>query len=76
MVTLEQIRTDLEVQLQKDKNLNYVEVQADSLEEALADAAVQLDSKVNLLEYEVIESGFAGFAGLMKKAWKIRAFEN
>ena len=76
MVTLEQIRTDLEVQLQKDKNLNYVEVQADSLEEALADAAVQLDSRVNLLEYEVIESGFAGFAGLMKKAWKIRAFEN
>ena len=73
MVTLEQIRSDLEKQLEIDKELHFVEVHADTLDEALADAAVQLDCRVAVLEYEVVEAGSNGFMGMMKKPWTIRA---
>ena len=53
MVTLEQIRTDLEKLLHAHKELHFVEVHADTLNDALADAALQLDCRVSLLEYEV-----------------------
>ena len=76
MVTLEQIRTDLDKSLQVDKDLQYVEVHADTLDEALADAALQLNCRVAHLEYEVIEAGSNGFLGMMKKPWDIRAFVN
>ena len=74
MVTLEQIRTDMEKLLETDKDLHYVEVRADVLDEALADAAVQLDSRISLLQYEVVEAGSNGFMGMMKKPWVIRAY--
>ena len=54
MVTLEQIRKDLEKIFQEDKELHFVEVRADSLDEALADAAVQLDCRVSVLEYDML----------------------
>ena len=76
MVTLEQIRTELEKLLEIDKELHYVEVHADTLDEALADAAVQLDCRVAVLEYEIIEAGSDGFMGMMKKPWTIRANVN
>ena len=76
MVTLEQIRNDLEKLLQADKDLHFVEVHADTLNDALADAALQLDCRVSLLEYEVIEAGSDGFMGMMKKPWTIRAYMN
>ena len=50
MVTLESIRKDMSVQLKNDQELQSVEVQADTLDEALADAAVQLDCRVSNLE--------------------------
>ena len=76
MITLDKIRTEMEQLLEAEKNLRYVEVRADSLEEALADAAAQLETRPILLEYEVLEQGFNGFAGLMKKPWFIRAYQN
>jgi len=76
MVTLEQIRKDLEKIFQEDKELHFVEVRADSLDEALADAAVQLDCRVSVLEYEIVEAGSDGFMGMMKKPWTIRAYMN
>ncbi|MBP5587473.1 MAG: FapA family protein [Treponema sp.] len=75
MVTLETIRKDMEAQLELDSNIQSVEVNADSLDEALADAAVQLDSRVSHLEYEVIEKGSDGFLGLAKKPWKLRIYQ-
>ena len=75
MVTLEIIRKDMKKLLKEDESLNYVDVLADSLEEALSDAAVQLDTRVALLEYEVLERGSKGFLGFVKKNWKIRAYE-
>ena len=75
MVTLDIIRKDMKKLLDVDESLNYVDVLADTLEEALADAAVQLDTRVALLEYEVLERGSKGFLGFVKKNWKIRAYE-
>ena len=40
MVTLDIIRKDMKKLLDVDESLNYVDVLADTLEEALADAAV------------------------------------
>ena len=73
MVTLEQIRKDMEAQFALDSAIQSVEVNADTLDEALADGAVQLDSKVSNLEYEIIEKGSDGFLGLAKKPWKVRS---
>ena len=75
MVTLDKLRIDMEKQLAFDKDIHTVEVRADTLDECLDDAAVQLDSKKNNLEYEVIERGSQGVIGLMKKPWRIRVYE-
>ena len=61
MITLDKIRSDMKVYLDRDQSLRYVDVLADTLEEALADAAVQLNTRVALLEYEVLEKGSNGF---------------
>lgn len=74
-VTLDTIRAEIKEKLEQDENLHYVDVLADTLDEALADAAVQLETEVSKLEYEVLEKGSSGFVGLMKKNWKIRAYE-
>ena len=50
MVTLDKLRIDMEKQLAFDKDIHIVEVRADTLDECLDDAAVQLDSKKNNLE--------------------------
>ena len=76
MVRLDRIRNDLEKQLQIDKSLKYIEVRADTIDEALADASVQLDTRIVNLEYEVLEKGFSGIIGLAKQPWLIRVYEN
>ena len=76
MVTLDTIRTDMAELLKLEQSVQSVEVRADTLEEALADAAVQLGTKVANLEYEVREKGFEGFLGLAKKPWTIVVYQN
>src|SRR5574344_455140 len=76
MVTLDKIRADMEKRLQNDKEIHSVEVNANSLDEALADAAVQLDTHVSSLEYEVIQKGFGGLVGLVKKPGQLRVYMN
>lgn len=76
MVTLDDIRSELQKKLQVDQLLRSVEVHADTLDEALADAAIQLQTKVSLLEYEIIERGSDGFMGIAKKPWCIAAYES
>ena len=76
MVTLDDIRTELEKKLQIDHLLRTIEVRADTLDEALADAAVQLETKISYLEYEVIERGSDGFLGIAKKPWVINVYES
>ncbi|MDD7274772.1 MAG: FapA family protein [Treponema sp.] len=76
MVRLDKVRSDLQKLLEKEQALQCVEVRADTLDEALADAAVQLGTRVAYLEYEVLEKGFAGVAGIARQPWRIRVYEN
>ncbi len=76
MVSLEKIRADMQHLLERDKQLHNVDVNAESIDEALADAAVQLDTKAADLEYEVVEKGSNGFLGFGKKPWRLRIYEN
>ena len=76
MVTLEKIREEMKERLDIDTKMHNVDVNADNIDEALADAAVQLDTKTGNLEYEVVEKGSTGFLGLGKKPWKLRVYQN
>ena len=76
MVNLEIIRGEMEKKLTVDKAIHSVVVQADTIEDCLEDASVQLDAKIADLEYEVEERGFQGVMGLAKKPWKLRIYEN
>lgn len=76
MVTLEKIRQDMKSQLQTDKQLHQVDVNADTIDEALADAAVQLETKIANLQYEVVEKGSDGFLGIGKKPWKLKIYQD
>ncbi len=76
MVTLDKLREDMNTLLQVDKNLHFVEVNADTIDEALADAVVQLDTKLSNLHYEVVEKGSDGILGLGKKPWKIMVYQD
>lgn len=76
MVTLDQLRADMEKVLKIDREIHSVEVRGDTIEECLSDAALQLDSKISNLEYEVIEKGFNGVMGVAKKPWVLRVYQN
>ena len=76
MVTLDTIRTDMKKLLSVDKELHQVEVNADTIDEALADAAVQFDTKTSNLQYEVVEKGSDGFLGIGKKPWKLKIYQD
>ncbi|MDD5928297.1 MAG: FapA family protein [Spirochaetales bacterium] len=76
MVTLEKIRQDMKNQLAIDRDLHYVVVHADTIDEALADAAVQLDTHISNLHYEIEEKGSEGILGLGKKNWKLKIYQD
>lgn len=76
MVTLDKLRQEMKNRLSIDKELHQVDVHADSIDEALADAAVQLDTKTGNLQYEIIEKGSDGFLGIGKKPWKLKIYQN
>ncbi len=76
MVTLDKIRQDMQDHLARDKALNMVDVRADTVDEALADAAVQLGTERANLQYEVVEKGGDGFLGMGKKPWRIKVYQN
>lgn len=76
MVNLDTLRLDMTKKLEVDSKIHTVEVRGDTLDECLQDAAVQLETKVSNLEYEVQEKGYGGFLGLMKKPWFVKVYEN
>ena len=76
MVSIEKIREEMQKRLSIDSELHHVEVNASTIDEALADASVQLDMNTSCLEYEVVERGSNGFLGIGKKPWKLRIYQN
>lgn len=76
MVTLDFIREEMKKRLAQDSQVHSVEVNADTIDEALADAAVQLDTVVKNLQYEIVEKGSDGFLGMGKKPWKLKIYQD
>lgn len=60
--------------LEEDGAKKSLVVEGRTVEEALADAAVQLGVPLNGLEYEVIEKGNPGVLGAGRKSWRVRAY--
>lgn len=75
MVDLEKIREAMSLRLEEDQSRVFVEVTAETLDEALANAAIQLDVHVRDLDYEILQRGTSSFLSLNKKNWFIRAYE-
>lgn len=75
MVNLEHIREAMARQLEEDQSRVFVEVTGDTLEDALADAAIQLGVVIREVEYEVLQRGTSSFFALNKKNWYIRAYQ-
>ena len=75
MVDLEKIREVMAQHLEEDKSRVFVEVSAETLDEALANAAIQLAVPVRRLDYEILQRGTSNFLSLNKKDWSIRAYE-
>lgn len=75
MVNLEQIREAMARQLEEDQSRVFVEVTGDTLEEALANAGIQLNVPVRDVEYEILQRGTNSFFALNKKNWYLRAYQ-
>lgn len=75
MVNLEQIREAMALRLEEDQSRVFVEVAADTLDEALANAAIQLGVQVRELDYEILQRGTSSFLSMNRKNWFIRAYE-
>ena len=76
MVTLDKIRSDMKERFLVDKDLHMVDVRADTIDEALSDASVQLNTKISNLQYEVVERGSDGFLGIGKKPWFLKIYQD
>lgn len=53
--------------------MDYIEVSAKNIEEAITEASVQLGTTSDGIEYEVVEKGSSGFLGIGSKNAVIRA---
>ncbi len=74
-IGLESVRELMRRYLDEDGDKRSLTIEGPTLDEALRNAAVQLDSSVARLEYEILEKGNAGFAGIGKKPWKLLVHE-
>ncbi len=60
--------------LDEDASKKSIVVEAATLEDALEDAAVQLGVPARRIDFEVVEKGERGLAGIGRKPWKIKAY--
>lgn len=74
-IGLDAVRELMRRYLDEDGDKRTIVAEGSTVEEALQNAAVQLDCPVARLEYEVLEQGSQGFVGLGSKRWKISAYE-
>ena len=75
MVDFVQLQQLVKDRLEQDRNIQIVTTSGDTLEDAVAEAAVLLDLPIRKLDYEIIEKGISGFLGKGKKSWSIKAYE-
>lgn len=75
-IGLDAVRELMRRYLDEDGEKRSLEVEGNSLEDALKNASVQLDCPVSSLEYEVLEKGTNGFMSVGRKRWKINVYES
>ena len=75
MISIEQVREYMARQYAEDSGIRSVQVEGESIEDALEQASVELGLPVKSLEYEVTERGERGFLGVGKKMWVLRVYE-
>ncbi len=74
-IGLEQVRELMKRYLEQDGIKQAIDVSAESLEEALRSASIQMNVPIARIEYSVVEEGNPGILGIGRKAWVIRASE-
>ena len=75
MVRLNQIQEKMSEMHELDSGRFFVDISGETLDEALANAAIQLGMPVSSIDYEILQKGASGFFALVQKEWKIRAYE-
>lgn len=75
-IGLDAVRELMRRYLDEDGDKRSIEVEGNSLEDALKNASVQLDCPVASLEYEVIDKGNSGFLNVGRKSWKINVYQS
>ncbi|QEJ99421.1 FapA family protein [Treponema phagedenis] len=75
MISLNQIYERMREQYEEDAARVFEDVSGKTLDEAIDNAAVQLQIPRNRIGYEILERGASGFFVLTPREWKIRAYE-
>jgi hypothetical protein len=74
MVDMNQLQSYMRQQAEEDKQRQYVNVNGETLEDALQQAAIELSLPVKKIEYEVLEKGTKGMFGVGKKPFVVLAY--
>ncbi|AHH03239.1 Flagellar protein flgJ [Borrelia nietonii YOR] len=76
IIDFSDLRNKIKHYLEKEDSVSLIEVEADTLEEALNDASLELSVPYKDLAYEVLVRGNNGLFGYGKRKWKIVAYRN
>ncbi|MCL2481549.1 MAG: FapA family protein, partial [Spirochaetaceae bacterium] len=74
-LTLDEFKHYMKNLAEKDSNIKSVQISAPSVEECLEQAAIELNTAVSHLEYELIIKGMKGFFGLGKKNYTLVVYK-
>ncbi len=74
MVDITELREYMKTQAESDRNMKWVQVEGEDIEDALRQAAIELGLPVKKLDYEIRESGRKGKLGLRPKKCVIVAY--
>ena len=75
MIKLDQIKEEMAEMHALDSSRFFVDISGETLDDALANAAIQLGVSKSSIDYEILQRGVSGFFALFPKEWKIRAYE-
>ncbi len=75
MVTIDELREYMKRQSEEDRKNRTLTLEAQSVEEALKRASIELATPVRQLEYEVLQKGSSGTLGVGRRPWKVHIYE-
>ncbi|ACH94521.1 FapA family protein [Borrelia recurrentis] len=70
------LREKIRRYLERENKVRLIEIEADTLEEALNDASLELSVPYKDLDYEILVRGNNGIFGYGEKKWRIVAYKN